>query len=70
MEPGLDFSMGCSWKLLGCAQRGIEPLNYAAPGATALANGSVLVGGLTRKIITTKLQLTTRLVWSRSGSPG
>ena len=62
-EYGLNIEGPC------CVDPEIEPMSYAALGATAMANAAILLVGLTRGIITRNPQLTSRLFRSPSGSP-
>ena len=62
-EYGLNVEGPC------CVDPDIEPMSYAALGATAMANAAVLLVMLTRGIITRNSQVTSRLFWSPSGYP-
>ena len=60
-EYGLNVEGPC------CVEPELEPMMYAALGATVMANAAVVLFSLTRAIW--KPQYTAKLFWSPSGSP-
>jgi hypothetical protein len=62
-EYGQNVEAAC------CVEPEIEPMMYAALGATVVANAAVVLLSFTRNIITKKTPLPARWIWNPPGSP-